>query len=98
VDRFGPYPAEVEILIEIERIRAIASLAAIDEILEDSKSIRIRISGSSRVDVKKVVALMSSDRRLTPDPVDRETLIFVPESMKTEKKVPALKKLLQQML
>jgi hypothetical protein len=50
------------------------------------------------VDVKKIVAVMSSDRRLVPDPVDRETLIFTPESMKTEKKVTALKKLLQQML
>ena len=97
-DRFGPYPPQVETLIEIERIRAMASLAAIDEILEDSRSIRIKISGNAKVDVKKLVALVSSDRRLTPDPVDRETLIFVPESMKTEKKVPALKKLLQQML
>ena len=41
---------------------------------------------------------MSADRRLTIDPGDRETLIFVPESMKAEKKVPALKKLLQQLM
>ncbi|MBN2158675.1 MAG: transcription-repair coupling factor [Spirochaetes bacterium] len=98
VDRFGAYPEEVGILIEIEKIRTMASLMYIDEILEDSRSIRIKISGNAKVDVRKVVGLIASDRRLSLDPVDRETLIFVPESMKPEKKVPALKKLLQQLM
>ena len=48
MDRFGPYPGEVRMLIEIEQIRAMASLLAIDEILEDSRSIRIKISGNRK--------------------------------------------------
>jgi len=97
VDRFGPYPEEVKTLIEIEQIRAMASLLAIDEIMEDSRSIRIKISGTAKVDVKKIVKLMAADRRLSIDQADREILVFVPGSMKAEKKVPELKKLLQQL-
>jgi len=78
VDRFGPYPEEVKTLIEIEQIRAMASLLAIDEIMEDSRSIRITISGTAKVDVKRIVTLMAADRRLSIDQVDRETLVFVP--------------------
>jgi len=97
-DRFGPCPDEVRVLIEIEQIRAMASILAIDEILEDSRSIRLRISGSSKVDVNRLVSLMAADRRLSIDPGDHETLIYVPESMDPEKKVPGLKKLLQQLV
>ncbi len=97
-DRFGPCPDEVRVLIEIEQIRAMASLLAIDEILEDSRSIRIRISGSSKVDVNGLVRQMAADRRLSIDPGDHETLIYVPESMDAKKKVPGLKKLLQQLM
>jgi len=97
VDRFGPYPEEVKTLIEIEQIRAMASLLAIDEIMEDSRSIRIKISGTAKVDVKKIVKLMAADRRLSIDQADREILVFVPGSMKAEKKDPELKKLLQQL-
>lgn len=98
VDRFGPYPNEVRILIEIEQIRALASLMAIDEILEDSHSIRIKISGGSKIDVNKLVKQIAADKRLAIDPGDRETLVFTPESMNTEKKIPGLKKLLQQLM
>jgi transcription-repair coupling factor (superfamily II helicase) len=98
IDRFGPYPDEVKVLIEIEQIRAMASLLAIDEILEDSRSIRIKISSASKVDVNRLVSLMATDRRLSIDPGDHETLIYIPESMDTEKKVPGLKKLLQQLI
>jgi len=97
VDRFGPCPDQVRILVEIEAIRAVASLMAIDEILEDSRSIRIRISATSKIDVSRLVELVKTDRRLTIDPADRETLVFTPESMKTEKKVETLKNLLQQL-
>ncbi|MBN2080546.1 MAG: transcription-repair coupling factor [Spirochaetes bacterium] len=97
VDRFGPYPDQVRILVEIETIRTVASLLAIDEILEDSRSIRIKISVNSRMDVSRLVELMKTDRRLAIDAGDRETLVFTPESMKTEKKVESLKKLLQQL-
>ena len=64
VDRFGPYPEQVRILVEIEAIRAVASILAIDEILEDSRSIRIKITSASRVDVGRLVTLMKTDRRL----------------------------------
>ena len=97
VDRFGPYPEEVRVLIEIEKIRAMATLMAIDEILEDSRSIRIKISGSSKVDIEKVIALITKDKRLAIDAGEQDTLVFTPESMKGEKKVVPLKKLLQQL-
>ncbi len=96
-DRFGPYPEEIRVLIEIETIRALATAMAIDEIIEDSKSIRIKISGNSKVNVDKIVKRLSKkDASLSIDTGDRNTLIFIPESMQAEKKVAGLKKLLQQ--
>jgi transcription-repair coupling factor (superfamily II helicase) len=98
VDRFGAYPNEVRILIEIEKIRALATLMALDEIIEDSKSIRIKVSGKSKIDRVKIVSQLSKKNRLTIDPANRDTLVFTPESMQTEKKIAGLKKLLQQLL
>jgi transcription-repair coupling factor (superfamily II helicase) len=97
VDRFGPYPEKVRVLIEIEKIRSLASVLAIDEILENSRSIRIKISAGSKVDTEKVIKRILEDRRrLSIDASDQDTLVFIPESMDGEKKVMALKKLLQQ--
>jgi len=95
-DRFGAPPAEVRILLELEKIRAIASGLEIDEILEESRGIKIRISADSRADVKKIVAKLKKDRRLSMDPSDNEVLIFRPAETEDEKKLLELKKWLQQ--
>lgn len=95
VDRFGRCPSQVRILVEIEKIRAIASRMAIDEILEVAKAIRIRISGGARINVHKALKRMQADTRLSLDPSDKQTIIFSTEGMDPEKKVNELKKLLQ---
>jgi transcription-repair coupling factor (superfamily II helicase) len=96
IDRFGDPPGEVKILIELERIRAIASNLEIDEIIEESRSIRIRISAESRVDRNEIIESIKKDKRLNLDSKDRELLYLkLPESDE-EKKLLELKKWLQQ--
>jgi len=97
-DRFGPPPAEVRILVELEKIRTLASNLMVDEILEDSRGVRMRISGESRIDVKRLLALLKKDARFSLDPVDKEVLHFKPGSKGDEKKIEELKKCLQQLL
>ncbi|PKL37689.1 MAG: transcription-repair coupling factor [Spirochaetae bacterium HGW-Spirochaetae-1] len=95
-DRFGPPPPEVNILIELEEIRTLASQLFIDEILEHSHAIKIRISGQSAINMEKLVRQIAEDDRLSMDPRDNVTLVFVPHAMETEKKLSELKKWLQQ--
>ncbi|TAL29773.1 MAG: transcription-repair coupling factor [Spirochaetes bacterium] len=97
-DRFGHPPGEVRILVELEKIRTIASTLMVGEILEDSRGVRIRISGDSRIDVKRLLALIKKDKRFSLDPVDKEVLHFRPGALTEEKKLDELKKCLQQMI
>ncbi|HEY1405438.1 MAG TPA: transcription-repair coupling factor [Spirochaetota bacterium] len=99
IDRFGSYPAEVEILIEIEKIRTIASSLLLDEILEDSYGgIRIKITDQSTIDLRKLVHAISKDKRFAIDPIDKSILRFKPQETEPEKKLSELKKWLQQLL
>ncbi len=95
-DRFGPYPDRVRILVDLEHIRALASSMRIDEILEDSRSIRIKITGASTVDPVRIMKLASKDRRFSIDPDFPEVLLFDPGKISPEKKLEELKKWLQQ--
>lgn len=96
IDRFGPPPAEVRILIRLETIRALASFLWIDEILEDSRGVRIRISSDAKVDRQKIVSKLKKDARVSLDPLDHEVLLFKPFEKGDEKKLEELKKWLQQ--
>jgi len=95
-DRFGEPPAQVRVLVALEKIRALASALEIDEILEDSRGVRVRISGNSRVDPGRIVALIKRDRRISLDPTDNEMVLFRPAEKGDEKKLLELKKWLQQ--
>ncbi len=95
VDRFGQPPEQVKMLVEMEKVRAIASSLQVDEILEDSRAIKIRVSGQSRVDVDKLVALIQKDKRLALDKFDNEIVLFTPGNVNEEKKLDELKKLLR---
>lgn len=74
IDRFGSPPNQVKILIYLEKIRAIASSLMIDEILEDSKAIKVRISKDSSIDSTKIISMIKKDKRLSVDPSDKEIL------------------------
>ncbi len=95
-DRFGEPPQQVYILIETEKIRALATALLIDEIIEETGSIRIKITGQSRVERSRILPMITTDIRFTIDPVDNEKLNFHPESAAPEKKLMELKKWLQQ--
>jgi transcription-repair coupling factor (superfamily II helicase) len=98
IDRFGEYPVQVRLLIEIERIRTIASMLLIDEILEDSYgTIRITISEQAIFDFGKLASLITRDARFAFDPVNKSILRFKPVESETEKKLNELKKWLQQL-
>jgi transcription-repair coupling factor (superfamily II helicase) len=94
-DRFGPYPAQVGVLIELELIRSIASNMYIEEIIEGEKAIRIRISEQTRIDTETLLKNIKEDPRLMLDPQNNDTLIFKHTEKETEKKLEELKKWLQ---
>lgn len=95
-DRFGPQPPEVTMLVELERVRALASSLQIDEILEDPRKINIKITSSCLIPAEKLVKEISSDSRLKIDSANPENLIFMPLAKSSEKKLSELKKWLQQ--
>ncbi len=97
IDRFGQAPGQVTLLVEMEKVRSIASSLQIDEILEDSRAIKIRISGQSQVDVNKLVSIIQKDKRLYVDKFDKELVLFNPGNVNNEKKLHELKKLLRQL-
>lgn len=95
-DRFGPQPPEVTMLVELERVRALASSLQIDEILEDPRKINIKITSSCLIPAEKLIKEISSDSRLKIDSANPENLIFMPLAKSSEKKLSELKKWLQQ--
>ncbi|MBN2040939.1 MAG: transcription-repair coupling factor [Spirochaetes bacterium] len=96
VDRFGYPPDEVKILIELEKVRALASSLEIEEIIEDSKTIKIKMSENTKIDPALIVTLMEKDKRLSLDFKEQDILIFKPDSSSEEKRLEELKKWLQQ--
>jgi transcription-repair coupling factor (superfamily II helicase) len=96
-DRFGEYPKEVALLIELQRVRALASTLFIDEILEDSYNIKIRITSESSADIGKIIKQIHKDQRFALDKHEPELLRFKPASQEPEKKIEELKKWLQQL-
>ncbi|HRX16044.1 MAG TPA: transcription-repair coupling factor [Spirochaetota bacterium] len=91
-DRFGHYPEQVSILIQLETIRCIASNLYIEEILEGETSIRIRISEQTKISTEKLLEVVKTDDRIMADPQNSDTLIFKTSEKETEKKLIALKK------
>ena len=87
----------MKLLIELQRIRALASLLFIDEILEDSYNIKIRITSESSIDAGKIIKLIQKDHRFTLDQKEPELLRFKPSTDQPEKKIEELKKWLQQL-
>ncbi len=98
IDRFGTPPAEVNTLVELERIRAIASSLKISELLEDSDKIKIRISSLCTIPGERLAAAVSKDKRLSLDPKDPELIIMKYSEKEGEKKLYELKKWLQQFM
>ena len=98
LDRFGTPPSEVKTLVELEKIRAIASSLRISEVLEENNKIKIRISSLCVIPGEKLASSISKDKRLTLDPKDLELLIFKFNEKEAEKKLAELKKWLQQFM
>ena len=96
VDRFGNPPSEVSILVEVEKLRAISSKLKIDEVIEDSRSIKIKISSETTIDIMKIMEIIATDKRISIDPKESEIIVFTPKSDILEKKLTELKKWLQQ--
>jgi hypothetical protein len=59
----GVPPAEVKILVDIESLITIAPGLKLDEILEEYRTIMIRISGDPLIDIPKFLKLIKSDNR-----------------------------------
>ena len=83
-------------LVELERVRTLASALQIDEILEDPKKINIKISSACVIPAERLIKEISQDSRLHIDPRDPENLIFRTPAKSPEKKLIELKKWLQQ--
>jgi transcription-repair coupling factor (superfamily II helicase) len=96
LDRFGVPPDEVKVLIELEKIRALASSLEIEEIIEDSKAIKIRMSDNTRIDPGMIVTFIQKDKRISFDRKEKDILVFKPKADKEEKRLEEVKKWLQQ--
>ncbi|MFW6366606.1 MAG: transcription-repair coupling factor, partial [Spirochaetota bacterium] len=96
-DRFGDHPDTVQVLIELERIRTIASLLCIEEIIEGEKSIRIRLSERTTIDTRKLIECINADKRFLMDPQSSDSLVFYPESGDICGKLEEIKKWLHDM-
>ncbi len=96
IDRFGFPPREVTILVDIERIRTLASGLAIDEIREDLKNFRIKITEDCTIEREILVSEISKNKNITMDAKDPSILLLNIEKQDLEKKLGTLKKWLQQ--
>jgi len=96
-DRFGAYPDQVALLINLERVRAMASQFCIEEILEGERSIRIKPGQYCTIAPEKLIGLIKKDKRFVADPQNRDTIVFYPSFPEQEKKLEELKKWLQSM-
>lgn len=95
-DRFGTPPREVNILILLEKIRALSSSMEIDEIIEETRAVKIRLSKNSKVDTQRIVSQAGGKRsKVSFDPDDSNILLFRAENHDIEKKLKELKKWLQ---
>jgi len=97
-DRFGAVPEEVETLIEIQRLRTLASSVYLEEIIETEKYIRIKISKDTTLDLPKLFVAVKSDKRFKIDPDDQSSILLFSKEEESEKKLLEVKKWLQQML
>ena len=97
-DRFGPCSLEVKILVELEKIRVIASSLKISEIIEENNRIKMRISSFCKIPGEKLASVISKDKRLALDPQDTELLLLKYNEKDVEKKLSELKKWLQQFM
>jgi transcription-repair coupling factor (superfamily II helicase) len=95
-DRFGPVPERVKILVNLEKIRAIASSIYLEEIAEDAKAVRFRFSSDTAVDIPKMMELISKNRKFSFDPQDPNLLLYKIQDKTPEKKLEEIKKFLQQ--
>jgi len=98
IDRFGTPPEEVRTLVELERIRALASRLYIEEILEENNKINIKITSQCTISPDLLLKSISSDKRFTINPKYPEILQFTPGKIPIEKKLMEIKKWLQQFL
>ncbi|HOV08234.1 MAG: Transcription-repair-coupling factor [Spirochaetes bacterium ADurb.Bin218] len=98
IDRFGAPPEEVRTLVELERIRALASRLYIEEILEENNKINIKITSQCTISPDLLLKSISSDKRFTINPKYPEILQFTPGKIPIEKKLMEIKKWLQQFL
>ncbi|MCU0821220.1 MAG: transcription-repair coupling factor [Spirochaetes bacterium] len=95
-DRFGPAPREVKTLIELEKIRALASSMEIDEIIEETRAIKIKLSADSKVDTGAIILQMQKKgKKITFDTSDKNIILYKPSENEVEKKLNELKKWLQ---
>jgi transcription-repair coupling factor (superfamily II helicase) len=97
-DRFGAIPDEVETLIEIQRLRTLASSVYLEEIIETEKYIRIKISKDTTLDLPALFVAVKSDKRFKIDPDDQSAILLFSKEEESEKKLLEVKKWLQQML
>ena len=97
-DRFGRIPEEIIPLIEMQKLRTLASSVFMDEIIETEKYVRIKISKDTELDMAVLFISVKSDKRFKNDPDDQSVLLMFTEETESEKKIFEVKKWLQQII
>ena len=83
-------------LIGLEKIRSLASSIGIEEIIEDSRAIKIRMSENTMIKPDLLVSQIEKSSKISIDRKEKDVIIFRPEAAAEEKRLEELKKWLQQ--
>lgn len=76
IDRFGPPPETVETMLLYEEIRHLADAMRLERVAVEmqTKSCYLLVGASHRIDMEKMMGLLSRDRRVTLDPSDTKRI------------------------
>jgi transcription-repair coupling factor (superfamily II helicase) len=78
-DRFGPLPDKAVTFIQIESIRALASMAGFENVFEeDSGRIQFKAGEHFRVTPERLISVLKTMKGLSVMPGKKDTLFFEP--------------------
>lgn len=97
-DRFGKFPRAVEIFVQQERIRVMASSMGFELITEDEKEIRLKSGTYFKGDPEKIMKLIMKNEGLYINPKEPNILRFKPKSKSSADRLIEITKLLQKMI
>lgn len=94
LDRFGPLPPEGAVFVQVEQIRALASLAGFESVYQtDEGKVLLKVSEFFRVEPTHLVLCLKSVPGLSVHPAQPDTLFLQPAGSALDATLEALRRL-----